>query len=190
VTLQSVDADDIGGFGETAYRYTRATDETAPLDTGLRRRSKTWGRDITNDGTVYGHSDVRKTQTAGWTAPGSNDWTQINSDVPQGATAISAKESGQVLVGINAKDDVYSTRYDFGTTIWIDDLTEGLSSVADIMVGVADIALFQSVTSFIRVELSEPNGSGYGVIAGAVRLPDDNSAWIGFILTPRLIEQP
>lgn len=119
------------------------------------------------------------------------NWSELDSALPSGSEdlggregivmatcALDANESGQVVGG-------YDVLQVGSSSLWVKDPVDGLFNVDDAVVGEkADVEAFLASTQFRYVTISEPNGSGYGLIScfdvygGA------------FILTPQLVSAP
>jgi len=162
---------------------------------------------INNAGTVFGCFETKKPRymirgnrlvsrssdtTAGFIAAGAETWTELDASLPTGGTlenawsfeaaacALDVNEFGQIVGGYN-KVSARSGCED----LWLLDPEDGLFDVNDLVVGdLAEVEAFRAADTIALVHITEiDTETGYGIISGY-------AAGHGFILTPRLIEQP
>jgi|GEM_PF-4119093 len=169
-----------------------------------------WGG-INNAGTVFGYFETEAPRirirsgrmvsrsantTAGFIVADAETWTELDASLPIGgsiyktsqwgagyvaaACALRVNEFGQVVGGYQVVGRYVSE------DLWLLDPEDGLFDVNDLVVGNdADVEAFRAAYRFGFVHITGIDTvTGYGIISGIA------SSSAGFILTPRLIQQP
>lgn len=137
--------------------------------------------------------------TAGFIAADSATWTELDARLPVGGTQVNqfsyaaaacaldvnvnVNEAGQVVGGYQCSGRFSSE------DLWLLDHVDGLFDVDDLVVGdPAEVETFRAADGFRFVRITEAIDPeiGYGIITGTF----SNDSGPGFILTPRLVDQP